>query len=389
MEKKRCRAWMGRVVFLIFAAGLLFGCATAPKKSTLSLLWPEPPETPRIKYVRTLASEADLGVKRTFWDAVMKFLTGRTPAIWRMAEPVDVAVSDDGKRVYVSDYGQGVVYAYDLEKKTVHRIGADKPFARPFGLALDADDHLYVVNQETRSITVLDVKEGVNGEEASEERVVRVITDPGLERPTDIAIDRQRGLIYVVDASRKISENHFVKVFNMEGRFLRNIGKGKGVDEGSFYFPTYVALDDSGNLYVTDTMNARVSVFDPDGNYIKTIGSRGDGFGLFDKPKGVALDSFGNIYVVDSGWSNVQIFNPKGEVLLFFGGRSGYPGMMKNPTGIAISRQNTIYVADLLNYRVDVYQLVNTTASDSLKPNPDQTEKGGESKDTPQTAQKP
>ncbi len=109
-----------------------------------------------------------------------------------------------------------------------------------------------------------------------------------------------------------------------------------------------------------------MQVFDPDGNYLKKFGERGNAWGMFDKPKGVALDSFGNVYVVDSGWSNVQIFNQKGQVLMFFGGRGPLPGMLKNPTAVAIDADDRIYVADFINHRVNVYQLVNTTAEDSF-----------------------
>ena len=68
---------------------------------------------------------------------------------------------------------------------------------------------------------------------------------------------------------------------------------------------------------------------------------------------------------MDSAWSNVQIFNARAEVLMFFGGRGSYPGLLTNPTDIAIDPQNRIYVADHLSHRINVYQLVNTSAEDS------------------------
>ena len=80
----------------------------------------------------------------------------------------------------------------------------------------------------------------------------------------------------------------------------------------------------------------------------------------------MGFDTFGNIYAVDSGWSNVQIFNEKGQVLMFFGGRGTYPGLMQNPGVLTIDKKNRIYVGDVLNHRVNVYQLVNTTAEDSV-----------------------
>jgi sugar lactone lactonase YvrE len=225
---------------------------------------------------------------------------------------------------------------------------------------VDGDDNLYLVEQGSATIHVLD-KQG---------KKLKAIRHPELIRPADIVIDRQRSKLYVADPSSKKAEQHTVKFFDLDGNLMGQIGRGKGEAPGQLYFPTYLALDRWGNLYISSTMNARVDVFSPDGEHLKSIGERGDAFGMFDKPKGIALDRFDNIYVADSNWGNVQIFNQKGQVLLYFGGRGSYSGLLKNPTGIDIDRNNRIYVADLLNDRVSVYQLVNTTAGDSLSPLP-------------------
>ena len=347
--------WERIAVGVLLAA--LAGCAAARERpKPIELMWPEPPLTPRIKFVRTLSSDRDLGRTATFSENLMEVLTGRKPSIGHLAEPIDIAVSDDGRRVYVSDFGQGVVYRFDLEAKTLTLLGTEQPLTHPFGLALDAAENLYVVEQGARRVTVLD-RGG---------KVVKVVQDPSLERPTAVALDRKRGRLYVADPARQQSPDHTIKVFDLAGTLVAKVGRDKGECEGCLYFPTYLALDREGNLYVTNTMNGRVDVFTPDGRFVKRIGDRGTSFGMFDRPKGIALDSFGNVYVVDSGWSNVQIFNPKGQALLYFGGRGSYPGLLKNPGGIAIDRNNRIYVTDYLNYRVSIYELVNTTAEDSF-----------------------
>ncbi len=347
---------------LLATFGLLLalaGCATAPRSAQepARLVWPPPPLTTRIEFVRSISSDQDLGRDTTFSQRLVNFLGGEKPAPSQIVEPMGLAVSDDGQRVYVSDFAQLAVFVFDFSGKTFARIGSEQHLARPVGLALDAEEQLYVVEQELKGITVFD-RQG---------RKLRFITHPGVERPTGVAIDRERGRIYLADTGHTRSEAHTVKVFAMSGELLRTIGTGKGEAPGQFMFPTYLAVDGRGNLYVTDTLNSRVQMFDPDGKYVKAFGQRGNSWGMFDKPKGVALDSFGNVYVVDSGWSNVQIFNQTGQVLLFFGGRGPIPGMLKNPTAIAIDRQNRIYVADYLNHRVEVYRLVNTTADDSFR----------------------
>lgn len=351
------------------------GCATAPKQEQERLVWPAPPLTTRIKFVRSIASEEDLGRDTTFSQQVLNFLAGVTPPPKHIVEPMGLAVSDDGQRLYVSNYSRLAVFAFDFAQQIFTQI---EPLARPTGLALDTDNNLYVVEQAKKTITVFDRQ----GEK------IRSITHPSIERPTGIAIDRARGRIYLADTARAKSKEHTVKIFDMQGELTGTIGQGKGNAPGQFLFPTYLAVDPQGNLYVTDTMNARVQMFDTDGNYVKEFGERGNAWGMFERPKGVAVDSFGNVYVADSAWSNVQIFNPKGQILLFFGGRGPIPGMLKNPTAVAIDASNRIYVADFINHRVNVYELVNTSAEDSFL-NPLSETKGGDGEKTQQVEVQP
>jgi DNA-binding beta-propeller fold protein YncE len=347
---------------------LLGGCATAPKQEEVRLVWPPPPLKPRIEFVRSIVSDTNLGRDTTFTEQLVNFLAGGTRPVNRVVEPMGIAVSDDGQRLYVSDFGQLEVFIFDFGNKQFRKIGTEQKLARPVGIALDSDERLYVVEQEKKRVSVF----GRDGKH------IRFITDQSVERPAGIAIDRRRGRIYMADTGHSKSVEHTVKIFDMSGQLVGRLGHDRGEAPGQFLFPTYVAVDQASNVYVTDTLNSRVQMFSPDGTYVKSFGQRGNAWGMFDKPKGVALDSFGNVYVADSGWSNVQIFNPKGQVLLFFGGRGPIPGMLKNPTAIAIDGQNQIYVADYLNHRVEQYRLVNTTAQDSFDPTTDT--KGGETR---------
>jgi DNA-binding beta-propeller fold protein YncE len=358
LEISGSRRYMSGSLILLAGMALAFTASGAPKKKSknqpkaIELMWPEPPLTPRIKIVNILASEADLGRKLTFGESLNKFLTGQKPLVARIYQPRALAVSDDSKRIYASDFGSSAIFIFDLETRKVRTFRSE----RPFGIALDDNENLYVAEEEAKRVVAFD-RAG---------NKIRTITNQKLIRPTGVAIDRVRKRLYVADPAMKASPEHTVKVFDLEGKFLGSIGNGRGTCQGCLYFPTYVAVDKAGNVYVSSTLNSVVEVFDAQGKYLKSIGGRGTNFGMFDKPKGVAIDSFGNIHVVDSGWSNVQIFNQKGEVLLYYGGRGDYPGLMRNPTGIAIDKDNKIYVADYLNYRVSVYQLVNTKAEDSL-----------------------
>ncbi len=341
------------------------GCATVEKPQIKELLWPEPPLTSRIKFVGVLRNQDDLG--KSSGELFAEALIGKKVPI-SLSQPMGVAPSCDGSRLYVSDYGKGTVFVFDFEARRVWFLRPDMyPLVRPLGIAVDENENVYVVDSAQRLVRVFDPSG----------KYLRKVFHESLERPTGIAIDSKGRRIYVADSSRKGSYNHVVHVFDIDGTYLKAIG-GKGAEGGKFLFPTYLALDQKGNLYVADTLNARVQAFDPEGRYLKTFGERGDAFGMFDKPKGVAVDSFGNLYVVDSAWSNVQIFNSRGEVLLIFAGRGHIPGALFNPTGIAIDRNNRIYVADAFNKRVAIYQLINTKAEDSFLPLPPRPGKGGD-----------
>jgi DNA-binding beta-propeller fold protein YncE len=338
---------------------LIGGCASTPTEQPLErLVWPEPPEVTRIEFVRTISSDRDMGTDTTFSESIINILGGQSAPARHVVQPMGLAVSDDGQRVYVANLQAGAVFKFDFTEQSFLEIPR---LVHPSGLALDAEERLYVVEQGQRRIVVFD----------SEGQKVRAITHPDIERPVGIAIDRQRGRIYLVDAGRskrnsRTKKGHSVKVFGMDGTLIKTIGGRESPPDHRMMYPTYAAVDQAGNLYVSDTLNARVQQFDADGNYLRTFGERGNGYGMFERPKGVAVDSFGNLYVVDSAWSNVQIFNARAEVLLFFGGRGSYPGLLTNPTDIAIDPQNRIYVADYLSHRINVYQLVNTRAEDSL-----------------------
>lgn len=342
--------WIG-LGLLVLAAG----CAAQKPAEELHPAWPRPPQKARIEFVRTVSSEDDVVHDTTFTQKVVDFLAGTKPTPAQIVEPNGIAVSDDGSVLYVSDRAQGAVFVFDFGKKQFRMVGAGG-LTFPDGVAVDSDGNIYVAEQPKQTITVFDP----SGKQ------IRAITDPSLERPVGIAIDRERKRLYVADAGHTLSKEHTVKIFSLEGKLIGKIGGLKGNAPGHFLFPTYVWVDTDGDVYVTDSLNCRVQAFSPTGEYIRSFGERGDAYGQFGRPKGVALDTFHNVYVVDSEWSNVQIFNQRGQILLFFGLRGPLPGMLKNPTALAIDKNNRIYVGDYLNHRIEEYQLVNTTAADSM-----------------------
>jgi DNA-binding beta-propeller fold protein YncE len=343
---KPCRA--PRVVLLALAlvtAGA--GCATGRR---VAPAWPPPPARERIRFVRTLAGGDDVetGLAR-FWR-----ILARLDAPARLYHPLGVAVSPEGDLVAVTDQGLVQVLVFDLAAGRMRVISRDVLGEAPGGVAIAAGEIWVTV--PARKVALAWSREG---------RPLRAIELADCERPLGIAVDAERRLLYVTDASSPQGEGHSVHVHALDDGAHRARWGKRGHGEGELFFPTFLALRPGGGVFVADTMNARVVELDEAGAVVRQIGERGDRFGQFDKPKGVALDSFGNLYVVDSFFAAVQIFSREGRLLLFFGTPGDTPGFLANPAGIAIDGHNRIYVANGLNYRVDVYELVNTTAADS------------------------
>jgi DNA-binding beta-propeller fold protein YncE len=336
------------------ALALAAGCAAPQKPATERVVWPPPPDVARIEYVRTLASGADIatGADR-FWSAI----TGRQPA--GLLNPGPVALSPDGKRLYVSCSSAGTVQYFDFERGKLARTADQEGFKpkRPFGLAVDGDGNLYVGDQVDSVVWVY----------SPEGKFLRRIGQGMFDRTAGLAFDRRRQQLYVVDGGTGTSRRHRVEVFAPDGRHVRTIGT-RGEKPGEFNFPTYAAVSPDGRLFVADALNFRVQVFDPEGNFITMFGSIGEAAGAFDKMKGIAFDTFGNVYVVDGKAGFVQIYSPSLQLLMFFGGVLPREEFFQIPNGIAIDDQNNIYVSDFVRSTVNQYKLINTTATDSQPP---------------------
>ena len=340
---------------LATAAAVATACASGPPPKP-AVVWPDPPEVARIRFVTSFRSGADLD--HDGWGDFKRGLLGGTSREAALSHPMGLALSDDGQRLYVADLRGSQVLVADFARKTVERFAPDENFPFPFNVAVDAEENVYVADSVARSVSVFD-RHG--------KRLRSFGQKEGLERPTGLAIDRKRGLVYVSDTSHSQSGNHRVFAYTLEGKVVREVGHGRGSEDGAFNFPSYLALDATGNLYVNDSMNFRVQVFDADGQFLRAFGKQGDSPGAFGRMKGLAFDSFENLYVVDGEHAVVQIFNKDFDALMYFGGnRPDLLEFFDIPSAIAIDRKtNRIYVANQLTPRINVYDLINTKPDDS------------------------
>ncbi|MDH7489838.1 MAG: TIGR03663 family protein [Anaerolineae bacterium] len=179
---------------------------------------------------------------------------------------------------------------------------------------------------------------------------------PGeFQDPRGVAVDAA-GNIYVVDTG-----NHRVQVFDANGRYLRGWGQ-YGSGPGEFNEPWGIAVDKEGNVYVADTWNYRVQKFDQDGKFVTMWGESGDSAGdalalpgAFYGPRAVALAGDGTVLVMDTGNERIQRFTAEGQYVAGYGGFGAGAGQFWEPVGLAVDGGGNVYVADTWNRRVQVF----------------------------------
>jgi sugar lactone lactonase YvrE len=128
-----------------------------------------------------------------------------------------------------------------------------------------------------------------------------------------------------------------------------------GSADDQFSIASYVAVDESGNVFVTDELNYRVQKFDRDGRFITKWGSQGTADGYFDVPSGVAVDALGNVYVVDTNNDRVQKFDNSGVFLSKWGSTGSGDGQFRNPNGIAVGPAGHVYVSDTFHKKIQKF----------------------------------
>jgi len=323
-----------KVVLLCFLAAIV---SCGPEKVVdvaPELVWPLPPQRPRIKFVDYIIGSLDVTGSRG--GEVKRVLFGEEGEVG-FTKPIFVA--SVGKRVFVS--GLSGIAMMDFGNKKFGYIGSGM-FLNPTGVAASKKGFVYIADSASRSLYISDLKTGKTNE----------IKEEKYGNPGGLAVDDNNDRLIAVDVKK-----HHINVYSLDGKRLFTFGV-RGVEDGEFNFPYDVATDDEGNIYVVDSGNFRVQKFDKDGHFLMKFGSIGTMPGQFARPKGIALDSDGNIYVVDGAFGNFQIFDKQGRALLAVGSIGVEPGQFLLPIGIAIDDKDKIYVVDQLNKRIQVFQYI-------------------------------
>ncbi|MBI4650673.1 hypothetical protein HY745_05190 [Candidatus Desantisbacteria bacterium] len=261
--------------------------------------------------------------------------------------PTSFAIGENGN-IYIVDSLNGIINVYDMNGKFLFNFGqegfAGENLALPWGIEIDYKGRVYITDIGKNLIFIYTpegkfmLKFGGTGS-----------NDGQFNMPFDIAIDRNKN-IYIAD-----SKNDRIQIIN--GSFKKKIGSS-GSRDGEFSLPTAIALsNDEQLIYILDTNNCRVQIFDKKGNFVSKFGRPGSKQGEFNHPEGISVDIDGKIFISDTLNNRIQIFDKNGKFLGMFGHYGSDEGDLNSPGKSFIDIKGRFYVVDRKNNRIQGFSI--------------------------------
>jgi sugar lactone lactonase YvrE len=322
---------------------LIAGCTAPQKKSTLTAFYPPPPEPPRLQYLTSYSAPSHLTPSS---GRLTRFILGEesdTDPI--IVKPYGLGVH--GTKLFVCDTMISLVHVLDLSDRTweYFRPSYQGALKKPINIAIDSDGNRYVADS-------------IRGDVAVYEPTGTLLDSIGRKhgiRPVGVSVTEDR--IYIADL------NHRVCVFDKTTRALElTIPLNPDNEQERLFSPTNLAVDEQGNIYVSDTGAYRVQKYAADGAYLQTIGSHGDAPGQFARNKGIAVDRNGILYVVDAASQTVQMFDSDGNLLLYFGEPGASPVPLVLPADVVLDYGNVELFQEYIDEDFEVEYLVYVTS---------------------------
>jgi DNA-binding beta-propeller fold protein YncE len=354
-------SWFKAVLILMIMTSISISAAEKNRKGSPvpkqgDLVWPLPPDQPRVRFLQAIVGEEDFTGKTKVSFAQRLMGKSVEDKIF-LRQPYGIAVGDGG-RIFVADTIRQEIVVFDKKENSVYTWNGNRriALAMPIGLAIDSNSRLFVSDSKGAQVAVF----GPNGDPIAALKDV-------VKRPVGLAVDNRLGRLYVGDLELSKILVYDLKTLKVVKQIENDASKPFEISA-----PTNMAVSRNGDLFVSDTKKCQITVFNSAGEFVRSFGTMGDSPGQFARPKGIALDSEGHVYVVDSAFGNFQIFTQDGKLLLAVGKSGQQPGEMTLPAGIAIDNNDTIYVTEqwLGHGRLQIFQYLrskNQTAADNAR----------------------
>ena len=264
--------------------------------------------------------------------------------------PIGIAI-DSSKNIYVTENGNHRIQKFDSNGNFITKWGSRADayypvggqFDLPVGIAVDSQNHVYVSDRGLNWIQEFDsngnflTKWGSSGTGTGQ-----------LNEPVGVAIDSSSN-VYVTG-----TYVNGIQKFDKNGNFIATLASGK------FDFPSSIARDSSGNIYVMDLR--QIQKFDSKGNLVTSWHSPGL------KGANLAVDSSGYVYITAPGlgvvqsYDRVSKYDGNGNIIAQWGGQGSGNGYFVSAKGVAIDSSGNVYVADSVNNCIQKFAPSKTVA---------------------------
>ncbi|MBF0547041.1 MAG: IPT/TIG domain-containing protein [Candidatus Riflebacteria bacterium] len=334
-------------------------------------------------YNYTVGTKDFTVVKNLAYEAVVPAWSG--PRNKSNPQLTCAAIASNGN-ILVSDYDNNWIWQYDSTGKYLGKMGTEgngnAQFYLPWGITFDSAGNIFIADSGNDRIQKFsgngdflgwfgrDTKGTTGWHPADSPQTVPTYgnQDGEFKSPTSLAINSS-GDLYIADTG-----NHRIQKLKGNGDFVKSIGKigaANGNGDGEFNYPGSVSFDSKGNLFVADTGNHRIQVFDQfdslqywfgqdDANATGThtpgsgrTGKRGNFPGMFDSPNWVNLNSSDTIFVADTNNNRIQSFDSNAQFINEIGQFGSGLGQYQSPVSVIFSG-GSLFIADMTNSRVQV-----------------------------------
>ncbi len=262
----------------------------------------------------------------------------KLPAGWNLQETPGVAV-DANDHVYVFHRGEHPIIEFDANGEKIRSWG-EGMFIRPHAVRVDREGAIWVVDNDTHQVLKMDSsgrvrmvmgRKGQSGE-----------TDENFNRPTDVAF-AANGDFYVTDGYG----NSRVVKFSSDGTFLKAWGK-RGTAPGDFNLPHTIVVDSQGRVLVGDRENFRLQIFDSEGKVLDVWTHVGS-------PWGLAITANDELFLADGHNNRILELDMKGNIVGSLGSKGKLAGQLDFVHHLAVDSNRNLYAAEIKNWRVQKF----------------------------------
>ncbi len=266
-------------------------------------------------------------------------------SIYGVAGPLSVAVTPDGNRIYAGDVdADRMVHVFNRDGKELAKFAPpnfNPALNAPVSIVLDTKGRVLVSDALSHVIYIFDSGGNYKG----------TIQSPSQEGWFPIGLRFNGANLLVAD---RMSGKNRVDSVTVDGKLTYSFGhSAKSEDEGAegFSAPTMAVADAQGRIYVSDSNNMRVAVFDKGRNYLYDIPN-------LNLPEGMLVDDDQRLYIADAVGQTIRVYDVSGkrpESLFTFGDYGIGDGQFNYPNDIAIDDTGRLYIADRASNRIQVW----------------------------------